>query len=176
MTLKKTVLLLCIGFLLTGIGCGKKEGVSNGNGGKNVGGSTLTNVHAPTSGSDSIVFTADSSHLGVMMFCPLGGNNHVVVHDYTTNTDIFNSICTANDSVVTNFTPGDSYTIRCYYGGGPTQSNFTHVSSSYRNSGTTPTPFAGYTQFYNTSAAAGPSDGVAVIIMEQPTMGSTKGK
>ena len=172
--MKNLVLLLCFGFLLAGIGCGKKETPAKGGGKGNTSGWGITNVHAPTSGSDSVYFTADSSHLGVLLFCPLGGNNHVVIHDWTTNTDIYNDVVSTNDTTTTNFTAGDNYSIRCYSGQGGLQSNFLHVSSSYKNSGSSPNPFAGYTQYYNNSNAQGPSDGVVIIIKEEAVSQSVK--
>src|SRR5579864_7036233 len=98
------------------------------------GGVTITNVHAPTSGADSIKFTADTSNLHILLYCPLGGSNHVVIHDMTTGNDLYNGSVTTVEQSFTGFIAGDSYAVICYSGEGT--DNFGHVSSSFRNSGT----------------------------------------
>jgi hypothetical protein len=174
--MKKLQIVLLVSVFIFAAGCSKKE---DGGGEKtppkgNVG-STITNVHAPTSGTDSITFTADTSALQLMVFSPLGGMNHVFVHDATANTDLFNSDVSTADLTISGFIAGDNYMIMCYSGHG-TSANFSHVASSFRNSGASPSPFAGYTQYYNNSNTQGPSDGVVVIIAEEPATGSKKGK
>ncbi len=126
---------------------------------------TITNVHAPTSPSDSIKFTADTSHLSLLIFCPLGGTNHVVVHDMTSGNDVFNGDVTTSSQSIASLIPGDTYAVICFSGPG-SSSNFVHVTSSFRNSGSTPSPFAGYSQYYNTTGTIGPNDGVVIILEE----------
>jgi archaellum component FlaF (FlaF/FlaG flagellin family) len=157
--MKKILLfLVCLPFALL-LGSCHNNNASVGNS------TTITNVHAPTSGSDSIKFTADTSLLHLLIFCPLGGTNHVVVHDMTTGNNPFDANVSTSNQTVAGLIPGDSYAIICYSGTGTT--NFQHVASSFRNSGATPTPFAGYTQYYNMAGGIGPGDGVVVILMEE---------
>jgi hypothetical protein len=175
--MKKLFFLFTTLLFITIIGCGKKAeevkpSESNPTEPKIGATSFLTNVHAPTSGSDSIVFTADSSYIGILLFSPLGGSNHVIIRDLSLNIDVFNSNVTNNDTTFSEFIPGNNYSIKCLSGTGGSQTGFTHVASSYRNSGQTPNPFAGYTQYFNNSAAQGPSDGVVVIVREQPPTGT----
>ena len=152
---KILLLLLCLPFAFLINSC-SHDG--------SVGGTTITNVHAPTTGADSIKFTADTSHLHLMLFSPLGGVNHVIVRDMTAGTNLFDGNVTNTDQIVMGFVSGNSYAVISYSGTGTT--NFTQVSSSFKNSGNTPVPFAGYTQYYNNSGGAGPADGVVVIIMD----------
>ncbi|MEP7233853.1 MAG: hypothetical protein ABI778_01035 [Ignavibacteriota bacterium] len=152
--------LLCIPIIFLLVSCHDKDQDYTGGGG-----STITNVHAPISGSDSIKFTADTSHLRLLFFSPLGGTNHVIIRDMTVGNNIFDANVSSNDSTVANLIAGNSYAIICYSGTGTT--NFSHATSSYRNSGATPTPFAGYTQYYNMAGQIGPGDGVVVIMMEE---------
>jgi hypothetical protein len=133
----------------------------------------ITNVHAPTTASDSILFTADSSNLSLTLFCPLGGINSVAVRDLTSGSILFGDTIGSVDRVVTGFTPGNNYSIKCFYGSG-SPANFSRVASSFRNSGQTPAPFTGYTQYFNTISTQGPSDGMVVIIAEEPSMGSKR--
>src|SRR5690242_14039519 len=79
-------------------------------------GSFITNVHAPANGSDSIRFTADSAYLSITLFSPLGGQNHVLIKNTTTNTELFNDTVGVTDRQVTGFTPGNNYFIMCYSG------------------------------------------------------------
>ena len=123
----------------------------------------ITNVHAPTSGSDSIKFTADTSQIHLSIFSPLGGANHVIVRNMTSGINLLDTTVTSIDQYVSGFIATNNYAIICYSGNSTT--NFTHASSSFRNSGATPTPFTGYTQYYNNSSGPGPVDGVVVIIM-----------
>ncbi|MDP4220080.1 MAG: hypothetical protein Q8916_06745 [Bacteroidota bacterium] len=158
--MNRTLLAFICAIVLLGSGCGKKEGHGHGSRG------TMGAVHAPTSATDSIKFTPDTAGLRLLLFCPLGGTNHVVVHDLTTNSDLFNSNVSTTEEIVTGFTPGDNYYVLSYFGNG-TSTFFTHVTSSYRNSVQSPTPFTGYTQYFNNSGTQGPGDGV-VVIMQEP--------
>jgi len=156
--MKKILLpLLCLAFALA-IGSCQKSSNAYGNS------STITNVHAPTSASDSIKFTADSGHLHLHIFSPLAGTNHVIIRDMTSGNNIFDANISSADSTVSNFVAGDDYAVICYSGTGTT--NFSHATSSFRNSGATPTPFSGYTQYYNMAGTIGPGDGVVVILMD----------
>lgn len=169
--MKKLLLLLCIPFIISLMSCDKDKGEHHHG---NKSGGNITNVHAPTSGSDSIIFTADSGSLRLLLFSPLGGSNHVIIHDVTTSTDLYNGDISNVDHLIAGFIPGDNYTIMCYAGTGGSTTNFTHVSSSFRNSGQTPSPFCGYTQYFNSSSVFGPNDGVVIIVLEQPETGSGK--
>ena len=169
---KSLLLLLSVAFSFLFLSCDKDKDKGKGHD-RNVG-SGITNVHAPTSGSDSIKFTADSSSsLQALLFCPLSGSNRVVVRDMTANTNLYDGDVSSTDVYVTGFTPGNNYAIIGYVGPG-SSANFGHASSSYRNSGATPNPFVGYTQYFNMSGQTGPADGVVVIIMEEPTQSSHK--
>ncbi len=99
------------------------------------------------------------------MFSPLGGTNHVVIHDMTTGNNVFDANVSTTDQLCPPLVAGDNYAIICYSGTGT--DNFSHATSSFRNSGGMPTPFAGYTQYYNNAGTIGPGDGVVVIIMDQ---------
>ena len=101
----------------------------------------------------------------VKLLNPGGGTNHVVVHDITANTNLFNDDVLSDVIDVTGFTASHSYFIKGYAGSG-TSINFSSVTSSYANSTTYPQPFVGYTQYYSGTRTQGPSDGVVVILME----------
>jgi hypothetical protein len=136
-------------------------------------GTYITNLHAPTSATDSITFTADSSYLAIKLFSPLGGVNRVMIHDLTSGTYLFNDTVSALDKTVDGFTPNHNYSVMGYSGSG-SPTTFGYAASSFRNSGLTPSPFAGYTQYFNSSSSQGPGDGVVIFVMEEPTSGSGK--
>src|SRR5260221_405940 len=139
MIIKKSLLLLAGILALALTSCDKKHDDHDGKGRLTNSGSYITNVHAPTSGSDSITFTADSSQLSLIVFSPLGGTNMVIVRDLSTGSFLFRDTVSTQDKNITGFTPGDNYSVVCYSGSG-SPTNFGHASSSYRNSGQTPSP------------------------------------
>jgi hypothetical protein len=173
---KLLLLLLCLPLILSLGSCGRdkdKDHDADKDRG-HVQGVSISNVHAPTSGSDSIKFTPDSANLHILLFCPLGGINHVVIHDMTTGIDFFNGNATTTEQVFSGLIAGDSYAIICFSGPGTT--NFSNASSSFRNSGQSPSPFSGYTQYFTSSSGPGPTDGVVIILMDEPASSTPHGK
>jgi hypothetical protein len=107
--------------------------------------------------------------MAIYLFNPNGGTNHVLVHDITSNTNVFNDDVSSSAIKVTGFTSGHSYFVLSASGSGGT-GNFSYAVSSHANSTSYPLPFWSYTQFYTNTRTQGPSDGVVVIIAEEPTM------